>query len=321
MKRKGFTLIEVALFLAISGAIFAMVMTGVSTSTARRRYNDSVNDLVEQIRNAYSATINVENYRTKTEESSYWCSLSSAYKGSNTLKNPDSRDTDNYPGRTRCAIYGQVITFGEQGSTRVNRYDIIGLAEIDERNNIDPDDEDELINSLKAVWANIVSIRQDNAALTSCTVGLAGTTSTYLPQWDATVENTRSGEVADRSLYKGAIMIARSPVSGTVHTFFYTDTGDINLANNGTLEVQNWLTTNAGTRSCSGFYNTNDYFIIQAINNNRFKNDKDLHLCVGSDDLFGVANRRRAIRVHADGSTESSVELLSESESADICKS
>ncbi|MBQ2639012.1 type II secretion system protein [Candidatus Saccharibacteria bacterium] len=325
MSKKGFTLIEVVLFLAISGGIFAMIMTGISTSTARRRYNDSVNDLVEQIRNAYSATINVENYRVRTEDSSYFCSISSAYKGSYGRK-IDSKDTDNYPGRSRCAVYGQLVTFGEQNNTRINRYDIIGLAEIDPRNNIDPDDSDELIQSLKAVWANVINIRQNNTAASSCSASLAGTTSSYLPQWDATIENLSiadpvTGEqVANRSLYRGAILIARSPVSGTVHTFFYTDKNDIALANAGTLEVQNWLSSNSSARSCDGFYNANDYFIINAINNNRFKNDKDLNICVGSEDLFGVANRRRAIRVHADGSTESAVELLSESESVDVCR-
>ena len=317
--QKGFTLIEVILFLAISGAIFAMVMTGISTSTARRRYTDSVNDIVEQIKNAYSATINVENIRVKTEDSSFFCSLSSAYNGSGGLV-PDSKATstnDNYPGRSKCAVYGQVITFGEQGNTRMNRYDIIGRAVIDARNNIDPNDSDEFIKSLKAVGANIVTLRQNNNAMTSCTVALAGTTSSYLPQWDAKIENTST----DRSLYKGVIMIARSPVSGTVHTFFYTDQGDVARANNSTFEVQNWLNANSSSRVCGGFYNANGYFVTEAINSGRFKNNKDLDICVGSEDLFGVANRRRGIRIHSDGSTESAVELLSESESANVCKS
>ena len=319
MSKKGFTLIEVVLFLAISGAIFAMVMTGISTSTARRRYTDSVNDIVEQIKNAYSATINVENIRVRTEESSFFCSLSSAYNSTGGLT-PDSKTTstnDNYPGRSKCAVYGQVVTFGEQDNTRINRYDIIGRAEIDERNNIDPNDSDELIKSLKAVGANIVTLKQNNSAMTSCTVALAGTTSSYLPQWDAKIENT----AADRSLYKGAVMIARSPVSGTVHTFFYTDQNDITKANSGTFEVQNWLNFNSASRVCGGFYNANGYFITEAINNGKFKNNDDLNICVGSDDLFGVANRRRGIRIHADGSNESAVELLSESESAEVCKS
>ena len=309
---RGFTLIEVVLFLAISGAIFAMVMTGVSTSTARRRYNDSVNDLVEQIRNAYASTINVENVRTGTEDSSFFCSISSAYTSTGRL-NPSSKYgvgtvNDNYPGRSRCAIYGQVITFGEQEKTRIYRYDVIGLAEKNDRNDYSPTDDDDVLDSLKEVGANIVTLKNNNSTMTSCSVTTAGTTSSYLPQWDAVVEDTS----ADRNLYKGAILIARSPISGTVHTFFYT---------NDTFEVQNFLNTYGGDRACSGFYNTNGYFVTEKIISKEWIYDQDLDICVGSEDLFGVANRRRAIRVHADGSTESAVELLSESESATVCKS
>lgn len=303
--KKGVTLIEVILFLAITGAIFAMVMTGVSSSTSRRRYTDSVNDIVEQIRNAYSATINVENIRAKTEDSSYFCSISSAYSSTGALQ-INSKDTDNYPGRSRCAVYGQLITFGEQNNTRVNRYDIIGLAEVDARNNINPDDSDEVINSLRTIGANVVTIKQNNSAMTSCSVDLAGTTSSYLPQWDATIENTMG-----RALFKGAVMIARSPISGTVHTFVYTGSE--------TFDVQNWLKTNAGSRNCSGFYNVNGQLVEKAMKNNQFE-IRDLDMCVGSEDLIGVANRRRAIRIHADGSTESAVELLSEGDSLNVCK-
>jgi len=328
MRKKGFTLIEVILFLAISGGIFAMVMTGISTSTARRRYNDSVNDLVEQIRNAYAATINVENIRAGTEESSYWCSIASAYKNGS-LNGFDSKGSvvDNYPGRTRCAIYGQVITFGEQNNTRVNRYDIIGLAEFSKRNDVNPEGSDDVIESLKnSVYVDILNIRQANDTGTTCVAGLAGTTSSYLPQWDATIENLSmadpvTGEaIADRSLYRGAILIARSPISGTVHTYFYTDSGNLSLKNSGTLEVQNWLNTYATSSACGNFNNPSFQFIHQALSNNRFRNDQDLDICVGSEDLFGVANRRRAIRVHADGSNESAVELLSEERSVEVCR-
>ena len=315
--KKGFTLIEVILFLGISGAIFAMVMTGISTSTARRRYNDSVNDIVEQIRNAYAATISVENVRTDTgDQSSYFCSISSAFINKDTRKavnytTPDSKITatnDNYPGRSKCAVYGQVITFGEQDSTVINRYDIIGLADIDDRNDIDPDDSDAVLKALKKIGANIVTLKQGGAKAKKCTASLAGTTSSYLPQWGATIEN----KTAKRTLYKGAIMIARSPVSGTVHTFVYT--GD------GTFEVQKWLSDNASKSTCDGFYQDDGYFITKAMANDELEKKK-IDICVGSEDLFGVAGRRRAIRIHKDGSTESAVELLSEGDSVGICES
>ena len=159
--KKGFTIIEVLLFLAISSAIFAVLMSNTSSTVARRRYNDTVNDVVEEIRNAYSATINVENYRTQANDSSLWCSTVSAYIGGfhkdNESINGRYNYTDKYPGRTRCAVYGQVITFGENDSTDIHRYTIVGKVlekniEPGERNN------DDVLVALKEVGADIVSM-------------------------------------------------------------------------------------------------------------------------------------------------------------------
>ena len=63
--RKGFTIIEVVLFLAISGAVLAAIIAGTASVAAKRRYNDAVSDLAENIRNVYSSTVNVENNRRR----------------------------------------------------------------------------------------------------------------------------------------------------------------------------------------------------------------------------------------------------------------
>lgn len=330
-QKRGFTLIEVALFLAISSAMFAAVMYGISSSVARRRYNDSVNGIVEEIKNAYSATINVENYRQKTELTSFFCSISSAFSNigeltpnSSTIISTKNR-TDNNPGRTRCAYYGQVITFGETNDSRIRRYDLIGLALED---NIEPEGDDDVITSIyKNAKANIITIRNTDSTMATCNAALAGTSSSFLPGWDARIENKN-----DRNLYHGAIMIARSPISGTIHTYFYNYYGDVAEpggdgslqdnpeAANGAFAVQQWLNQNTGIRNCSGFYQPSGYFVAKAINEHKMAKYTNLEICVGSDDLYAVGNQRRAIRIHGDGSTEASVELLSESESAAACK-
>ena len=320
--KKGFTIIEVVLFLAISGAIFAAIMSNTAATVARRRYTDSVQSFVEEIRNAYSATVNVENYRIATEDSSYFCSVTAGFiNGSLTpnslIDNSAKKTADNYPGRTKCAVYGQILTFGEGGSTNINRYDLIGIAATDK---IDINDNgsgiDETLSSLKKVGANIVTMTQipiNATTPTTCKASLAGTSSHYTPQWTGTIENKK-----DRNFYHGAIMIARSPLSATVHTYFYSATGDISQDNpdDGVFEVQKWLNT-TGTGSCAGFKTSADKFA--AIDQSHWRNDKDLDICVGSEDLFATNYHRRAIRIHADGSTESSVELLSETESDNVC--
>ena len=55
----GFTLIEVSLFLAITGLLFLGVTIGVQNSIFQQRYNDSVQNFVEFLRSAYSKTENV----------------------------------------------------------------------------------------------------------------------------------------------------------------------------------------------------------------------------------------------------------------------
>jgi len=328
--KKGFTFVEVVLFLAITSAIFAMIAGGVSTAVARRRYNETTNDIVEQLRNAYSAVINVENVRERTNESSFYCTLPAAFSGQYGGLTSNSSDTDNYPGRTRCAIYGQVITFGEkyQGD-KVFRYDIIGLAKINERNDWNPSEEDSVIDNLERVNADIVTIKQDNGSNTRCVGALAGTSTYFQPEKGAIIENTDS-----RNRLKGAIVIVRSPVSGTIHTYFYASSGNVNSRYNETFDVQAWLNEFSGSRECSQYryinsmsYYSNIGFLTSAMKNGKlvYKSNVDpdtnanLDLCVGSDDLDAVGNQRRAIRIHGDGSTESSVELLSERDSASVC--
>lgn len=356
--KRGFTIIEVALVLAITGLIFAIVMSNTATRVASRRYFDSVNDLAENIRNAYSAAINVENYRRNTEDSSFFCSITSAYEGNKLVINSSTESsdkvTDNLPGRTRCAVYGQLITFGEESNnsdasqrSNVYRYDIIGLAKTD---NIEPGDgsigsgtTDDVLLTLRegenGVGANIVTIKQQDSSAAKCNASLAGTYSMYTPQWGATIENKNS-----RDLYRGAIMIARSPLSGTIHTYFYNaggsgnyeikDTQDSTVYNDGGISkrsyndnstsdeaffIQKWL-NNTGTNNCTSFNKSEGYFINKAIREGKMVKDGNLDICVGSEDLFSVGNKRRAIRIHGDGSTESSVEVLTESDSVKVCK-
>lgn len=370
MKKKlGFTIIEVALVLAITGAIFAMVMSNTAVRVARRRYFDAVNDIAEELRNAYSATINVENYRRNTEDSSWFCSVTSAYNGSsvtpNSATNDSNTNTDNLPGRSRCAVYGQLVVFGEDSGnsdlmkqSTVHRYDIIGIAKTD---NIEPGDgkagisytfdgkaetSDDILVTLRGgdngVGANVVTIKQQGNNIYSCTASLAGTTSAYYTQWGARIENRNS-----RDIYRGAIMIARSPLSGTIHTYFYNEGGsgnyDVintedsveynangiskrsyrdNSSSNTAFMVQRWINnSNAnGAKSCGSFNNSDGLFIDKAIRQGKMVKNGNLDICVGSDDLFAVGDKRRAIRIHGDGSNESAVEVLTEKDSLKVCK-
>ena len=62
MKRNknGFTIIEVSLFLAITGLLFLSVTLGVQNSIYQQRYNDSVQGFVNFLRNVYNEVLNVQ---------------------------------------------------------------------------------------------------------------------------------------------------------------------------------------------------------------------------------------------------------------------
>ena len=56
----GFTLIEVSIFLAITGVLFVGVTVGVQTSINQQRYNDAVQNFMEFLRSTYSSVSNVQ---------------------------------------------------------------------------------------------------------------------------------------------------------------------------------------------------------------------------------------------------------------------
>lgn len=52
--KKGFTLIEVVLFLALSGALVASLIAGTSRSISQKRYNDTVDNFIDYLQGLYS---------------------------------------------------------------------------------------------------------------------------------------------------------------------------------------------------------------------------------------------------------------------------
>ena len=56
---RGFTIVEVVLFLAVTGLLTIGVLVGSSAAIAQQRYRDSVNSLKGFIQEQYSQTVNV----------------------------------------------------------------------------------------------------------------------------------------------------------------------------------------------------------------------------------------------------------------------
>ena len=80
-KRKGFTLIEITLFLAVTAALFIGIALGMQNSITQQRYNESTQEFLEFMRSIYSK-----------------------------VSNPQSPGK----GNSNQAIYGKLVVFGEK---------------------------------------------------------------------------------------------------------------------------------------------------------------------------------------------------------------
>jgi type II secretory pathway pseudopilin PulG len=111
--KSGFTLIEVMLFLAISGLLVASLLTGAGVNINRQRYKDSVDSLESTFQTQYSDLSNVQNLR----EGNTTC-------GSTTVAVPR--------GQTDCVIYGKYL---EIDGTSLYTTNVIGTDSVDTSSN------------------------------------------------------------------------------------------------------------------------------------------------------------------------------------------
>ena len=149
--KKGFTLIEVMLFLVLTSALFVAVAVGTHNSIFQQRYNDSVQNFVEFLRGIYSQVSNVENQGQ---------------------------------GRSGKAIYGKLITFGEgydlaekqiQERNAIFTYDVIG--------NVGDIGTGDAIDALSTLDANVIFYDENTSEFYS-----AGMAASYTPRWGARIE-------------------------------------------------------------------------------------------------------------------------------------
>ena len=116
--RRGFTLVEVSLFLAITAAIFVSIAIGTQNSIFQQRYNDAVQSFAEFLRTVYSQVTNVQNESV---------------------------------GRSDKAIYGKLVVFGDEGgNNNITSYNVIGGI-----GNVGSSSSTEVLEKLKSLGASI----------------------------------------------------------------------------------------------------------------------------------------------------------------------
>jgi type II secretory pathway pseudopilin PulG len=259
----GFTIIEVTLFLAISAFLIIGLLMGVSTTVARHRYNDSVQDFVEFLRATYSSVVNVENPRFFRSDEPDICSPVAAFNIRDYLQGPSGNNYTLTPqgaqrmvdiynaglsggggasplstdvGKSNCLIYGKMLVFGADNSNLVRVYDLIG-REYDF--NSPYNSGGDLLSALYDIGIGIgISSQQltvgvvpgSAAGSWRCVYRYVGggiTPSTYEPLWQSSIEHAVQAVGADGRRAEKTIMIVRSPLSGSVHTLVYDGIVDV----------------------------------------------------------------------------------------------
>lgn len=280
----GFTLIEIALFLGLSGFLMIGLIVGANSSISRQRYNDSVNSLAEILRTAYNDVLNVANSKVSSG------------------------------GRSGEAIYGKLITFGESidsdGRVAIHSYSIVGKAlsssKITGSNTL---------AALKSVDANIVY-----APAGSSNYAFYEETSFTIP-WGARLEqgNAIGGDAHNDPLvarysgnkngnsFCGLLLIARSPLSGSIHTY-----SKVYHGGDEARSCSDELNNNASSIYVRG--STVDGASVRAWFTSLLESTTDLSenvsfdICVDSDD--NNLGNRRDVRIAAYASNSSAVELV-----------
>jgi type II secretory pathway pseudopilin PulG len=181
--QQGFTIIEVTLFLALTGLLAVLLLGGWTVTLNTQRYKDSVKTLQSFVQQQYNLVYNVENGRGVE----LVCD-SSAQVEENTGTNPSRGQSD-------CVMMGRYIHINNGRELEV--FAIVGR---------EPTDPDRDLNDFEA-------IDDYQASLTKTTLGLTENELTI--PWQAVVVG---GDGATDPL-SYAIAIVRAPHSGIVHTF------------------------------------------------------------------------------------------------------
>lgn len=181
-KRAGFTVIEVMLFLAVTGLLAASVLVGSGIAINQQRYRDSVSSLQSYIQQQYSKVTSVANDR----DQNWTCDSNGNVTAAPNVSAGEPRGT------TNCVILGRFITVDASG-TNLTTSNVVGY-EIPNATT-QASDIAEIANNYKL---GISPIDQDAQVVS----------------WGAQIVKPKTTTPQPLS-----ILIVRSPLSGSIVTF------------------------------------------------------------------------------------------------------
>jgi type II secretory pathway pseudopilin PulG len=123
---RGFTVIEVMLFLAITGGLFAALMVSVNVGVTQQRYLDSVRSYKSLLQNQYSEVLNTRN----VEDSAFKCTDKAVIGNSSVPRGTR--------GTSSCVILGRAIQIDENGGgKKITTSSVIGYDNLSQGSGTD----------------------------------------------------------------------------------------------------------------------------------------------------------------------------------------
>ncbi len=207
--QRGFTIIETMLVLAVTGLLIVTLLVGVGASINNQRYKDSVVSLKSLLQSQYAMANDVTNTRNAN-----WTCNSSAQ--------PVAVSNGTAPGQSDCVFIGRYLSIVDGAIASAT---IIGYE-----------------NSTAAAPNDIAEINNNY------TLGIStDSINTSTMEWGSAIAWPTSGTEAKsptkpRSI---AILVLRSPSSGTSYTFTSDTVYDINTITSASLKAMLVVSTNA----------------------------------------------------------------------------
>jgi len=134
----GFTIIELILFLALSGLFMLIAFAGIGGRSGRVQFTDSMRSLGNYLQRQYSDTLNGVNARDGA--------MGCAYTSSGFIAAPAGSD----PGQSGCTIMGKAVVFSDTAAS-ADVYVIVGRFLTQTVSSSDPDYLDPTLSDLQLI--------------------------------------------------------------------------------------------------------------------------------------------------------------------------
>lgn len=265
--KDGYTIIEVMLVLALTGLLLVGVIGGTYSSIAAQRYSDSVRSFAEYLRSVYNAVLSPE---------SFGAGNSSSY-----------------------AILGKVVVFGLDPSDKSSIYSATLVGKTDIPSTAEEDFITELSNADAQIYCGQPS---------GLSAGQPTSREVFQIPWEAELTRVKDDSIPIPTSaatvlgedFSGTVIIARSPISGTVHTVYANKT--YNLKDQ--CSASDSAAANALHHDFNdGISNPGDLFKYETVG-----------FCVKSSN----SRLYREVRIANDGRNTSAISILNVDDTSDI---